>query len=594
MLQIQPNLTSTQLYNRLKLDLADQLRIVHESLAALGFQNKQKAVGDLMLKLAEDRFVLTVLGQFKRGKSTLLNAIAGREIFPTGVLPITSAITKLRYGELERIIIDRENALLPEEKPLSMLPQYVTETENPGNIKRVKVVNVEIPMPFLKNGFELVDTPGVGSATLANTETTYSYLPECDAVIFVISGEAPMTESEVNFIADIHDYTKRIFFVVNKIDLLTSQELNETLNYVEKKIREVTGIISPVIFPLSAQEGLQSRLTNNQTTYKQSGLQKFEEELASFLSNEKMLDFIGILCKKTLLMISDLCESQLKIDNGEVFTDEKSIDALSALNKAYKKIKLMHSSLSTNPNIDINQAVNSKRSAPENINTYGTEISIDFDLTPKAQGCPVCQHIAKVSSLFFAKWQYKLATSEDAQLHFAEDLGFCPAHTWQLVSITSTRGASIGFNKLAKAFELKLDDKKMDLENGNYIRNLIHDSKTCTVCKLVSHHESDYITKLAKELNQKEFWEKYNESQGVCLKHLGMLLDADLDQKTRALLVTHTMLHFTADAEDMRYYALKSDALLKQQLSNREKEAYLRTITRIAGGRDTVTPWNLD
>jgi GTPase Era involved in 16S rRNA processing len=153
-------------------------------------------------------------------------------------------------------------------------------------------------MPFLKNGFELVDTPGVGSATLANTETTYSYLPVCDAVIFVISGEAPMTESEVNFIADIHDYTKRIFFVVNKIDLLTSQELNETLNYVEKKIREVTGIISPVIFPLSAQEGLQSRLTNNQTTYKQSGLQKFEEELASFLSNEKMLDFIGILCKK--------------------------------------------------------------------------------------------------------------------------------------------------------------------------------------------------------------------------------------------------------------------------------------------------------
>lgn len=594
MLHIHPNLDKIQLYNRLKLDLADQIRIVGESLLVLGFEKKQKQILDLMVKLAEDRFMLTILGLFKRGKSTLLNAITGSEIFPTGVLPLTSSIAIVKYGPKERMVVDREGFSFPEEKQISLLSQFVTENGNPGNIKKVKSVSVEIPLPFLKYGFELVDTPGVGSAIIANTETTYKFLPECDAVIFVTSVDTPMVDSELNFLADINRHAKRIFFVVNKVDLLSEQELKEALAFICKKIGEVTGLDSPKIFPMSAQQGLQSRLINDESLYKSSGLKDFEEELATFLSDEKLMDFIGIICKKTLSLISDLCEEQLGVDVEQGYTNEKSKEALIALGKAFEKIKLMYHSINNDQNADFSDVVvKPKDTAPIDISFSKEELSIDFDLDISTRGCPICQYITKFASLFFAQWQFRLASNEDAQHQFANELGFCPVHTWQLVAMTSLRGASIGFNKLAQEMCLRIEDKNSNFSDGRYVRSLIHDYQNCNACKVIGQHELDYIVHLAAKLNQREFREKYEESQGACLKHLGMLLDCDLSQESREFLLSHTSHRFTSDADDMRSYALKSDTLLKQQQNSNEKDAYLRAIIRIVGDRNTVMPWKL-
>ncbi|MCL6591707.1 MAG: dynamin family protein [Firmicutes bacterium] len=65
------------------------------------------------------RFILAVLGQLKRGKSSLMNAIIGRELLPTGVLPLTSAITALRYGLVERLVVHREGLTFSKELPVS-------------------------------------------------------------------------------------------------------------------------------------------------------------------------------------------------------------------------------------------------------------------------------------------------------------------------------------------------------------------------------------------------------------------------------------------------------------------------------------------
>ena len=94
--EIKPDLEKLRAYTQTKLALADQLRIVREALTALGREKVEQQCGELVVKLAEDRFTLAVLGQFKRGKSSLMNAIIGRELLPTGVLPLTSAITVLK------------------------------------------------------------------------------------------------------------------------------------------------------------------------------------------------------------------------------------------------------------------------------------------------------------------------------------------------------------------------------------------------------------------------------------------------------------------------------------------------------------------
>ncbi len=103
-----------------------------------------------------------------------MNAIIGREILPTGVLPLTSAITKLKYGSAERLIINRDSQLFPKELPVSDLSEYITEKGNPNNQKKIKNAILELPVPFLRYGIEFVDTPGVGSVIAVNTATTYS------------------------------------------------------------------------------------------------------------------------------------------------------------------------------------------------------------------------------------------------------------------------------------------------------------------------------------------------------------------------------------------------------------------------------------
>ncbi len=185
-----------------------------------------------MAQLAEDRFTLAVVGQFKRGKSSLMNAIVGRNLLPTGVLPLTSAITVLKYGHRERLTILREGTLYPEEVPVSSLAEYVTEKGNPGNVKKVTRASLELPSQFLRRGLEFVDTPGIGSSIEANTATTYGFLPLSDAVLFVTSVDTPLARAETDFLKSIQEYVRKIFFVVNKIDLAVDGERQEILKFI--------------------------------------------------------------------------------------------------------------------------------------------------------------------------------------------------------------------------------------------------------------------------------------------------------------------------------------------------------------------------
>jgi hypothetical protein len=135
-------------YSKLKLELAGTLR------ALLRFAEQRKdemAVGDcrrLLARLAEDRFNLAVVGQFSRGKSSLMNAFLGAEKLPTGILPLTSVITTVAYGESERVLLQREGWTFPQEISLSHLPEYVTQQGNPGNEKRVTLAEIQLRRSF--------------------------------------------------------------------------------------------------------------------------------------------------------------------------------------------------------------------------------------------------------------------------------------------------------------------------------------------------------------------------------------------------------------------------------------------------------------
>jgi len=140
-------------YDRRKHELA---QIVREGLAAAReAKNDQleRALQEVSAKLAGDHFNLVVVGQFSRGKSTLMNAILGKSYLPSGIVPVTSVITAVSYGSRERVVLRQGNSILTLEIPIRELVNYVTEQANPGNRRGITIAEVQAPVEILRRGF---------------------------------------------------------------------------------------------------------------------------------------------------------------------------------------------------------------------------------------------------------------------------------------------------------------------------------------------------------------------------------------------------------------------------------------------------------
>ncbi len=235
-------------------------------------------------KLASNQLHLAVLGQMKRGKSSFINALMGAEILPTGVLPVTAVITEIKYGLApEAIILYSTGAR--EQVDLGTLADYITESGNPGNKKQVASVELAYPSPFLESGIIIIDTPGIGSTHAHNTRTTEGYLEQVDAGIVVLSVDPPITEVESHFIRNVKEEVPKLFFVLNKVDTVSADEVSHISRFLEEELSRLQ-IESPEIFRLSARRAMEG-LGKPPATAASSGIEIFEERLRTFLLEEK-------------------------------------------------------------------------------------------------------------------------------------------------------------------------------------------------------------------------------------------------------------------------------------------------------------------
>ena len=262
---------------------SDTLSSVVEEAAAIPCISAQPLAA-LRAKLADHAFNLVVAGEFKRGKSTVINALVGANLLPTGVVPLTSVVTLLRYGETPGTTVVFETGATRAVQ-LDTLADYVTERGNPKNAKGVREVAVTFPAQWLNGGIRLVDTPGIGSAHRHNTEVTYQYLPQADAVIFVASVEQPVSSIELDFLADIRRYAGKVFCLLNKTDYLNEAELAESVAFATQALREALGAPVPV-FPVSARLALRGRTENDPELFARSRFAEFDAAVRHFLLEE--------------------------------------------------------------------------------------------------------------------------------------------------------------------------------------------------------------------------------------------------------------------------------------------------------------------
>ncbi len=303
------------------LNTGKQLVIVMDS----AYEIYAQKLNELEQRLSEGRFHLAVLGQVKRGKSTLINALLGEEVLPSSVIPLTAIPTFIQYGpqrslkiryndDRPDIVLNRESTPIFKENDLSgftghlsenqwlkeHLMDFVTESNNPNNYKGVLQVEVTHPAPILRD-VVIIDTPGIGSTYRHNTEMTLNFLPQCDAALFVISADPPITEIELVFLKDIKHNVSKLFFVLNKVDYLTEAELAKALDFYKNVLIKDAGIdANTPIFAISARKGLQAKDSNDIQKWVESGLAKVSDYLITFLAHEKSLVLRDAIGRKAL------------------------------------------------------------------------------------------------------------------------------------------------------------------------------------------------------------------------------------------------------------------------------------------------------
>lgn len=193
----------------------------------------------LVDRLASQEFHIAFVGEFKRGKSTLVNALIGRPLLPTGVVPLTTVATEVHVGSPDTIVVFDDGRRLA--ISTDQIGDYATEIGNPSNVLGVSRLEVGVETTFGVPGLVLVDTPGVASVNDQNTAAAHDVLLDSDGAVVVLSADSPLSESEHRLLTELGRRRSKVFVVINKCDHLSSSEVEEVRAFVTPHLLRLLG-----------------------------------------------------------------------------------------------------------------------------------------------------------------------------------------------------------------------------------------------------------------------------------------------------------------------------------------------------------------
>lgn len=282
----------------------------------LDMEHCAQVLQQLRQKISSDTFKIMVMGNFKNGKSTFINALLGQEILPAYAVPTTAIINEIKYGEKPKAVLHFLNPLpekmydgIPEkalthmrrfkmkdvppiEMPVDEIEDFVVipmGMEHKEAIKQSPFEKVELfwPLDLLKDGVEIVDSPGLNENPV-RTQVTMEYLSKADAIIFVFSALAMGSAGEIAYIDDTLRKNgfgeQSLFCVVNRFDQLTSEREQQRL----RKFSD--NLLAPYtkhIYYTSAYKGLMGQMQSNPAMLEESKIPAVETALADYLANER-------------------------------------------------------------------------------------------------------------------------------------------------------------------------------------------------------------------------------------------------------------------------------------------------------------------
>lgn len=237
---------------------ADKLRSFLKQVApTLETYGKKSIVSEIdkAITTTEDSATVLFCGEFKRGKSSLVNAIIGTELCPTDIGIATSVVTTIKYGAVKKAVryygnlLENSDSLKSEEIEWEDIEKYTM-----GDVLEIDntiLVELSYPSPFLKNGITIIDTPGIGGLDPRHAILTHMALPKADVIVFVTDAGEPLTQSELEFYENkVLSCGKQNVVLVNKSDILTADTLATHVNNTKLQLAKLGG---PEVISVSAK-----------------------------------------------------------------------------------------------------------------------------------------------------------------------------------------------------------------------------------------------------------------------------------------------------------------------------------------------------
>ena len=402
-----------------------------------------------------------------------------------------------------------------------------------------------------------MDTPGLGSVVSENTATTLNFLPEADAIVFITSCDALLTQAELIYLRECRAQVRSLFVVVNKIDLAGAAEQKEILAFVEAKVREELNSPSQHVFAVSARNALEAKLSADGERLAQSGLPNLEDELIQYLTLRKQDDLLLGAC--------DRIESLLR---GSL---------LSGVERLLERLAEMQSAIVQESDLSAEAA--EARGRAHRKHSPGAVPLLRWS-------CAICDEIIHAVFEFLRIYQYDLSISEETQLAHARAGGFCPFHTWQYAQLASPQGVSSAYPHVLFRFSRELRDLAEFGTEGHpscdVVDQPIPPRGTCQACRIASEAEERALVNVAAAPSA-GIATKNLASRNFCLKHLhDLLLDLRHTEVGRFLLLRQSQ-NLARVGENLQRYALRFDGRRQDLTTDEELQAPYQSLAMLVG-----------
>jgi predicted GTPase len=293
---------------QLVLTLIQNLECLHRTAKTLDLSTRD--IENALVQVENQALSVVVVGEFKRGKSTFINALLGQDILPSDILPTTATINRVVFGSTPSVTIRFKDGR-DQSITIEQLANYVTKLTSDAEVisSRVQEALIHYPLHYCRNGVEIIDTPGLSDDDVM-TEVTLSVLRRTEVVIMVTSAISPFAESEGVFLTEtlLEQGIDHILFVVNGIDhFKRAEDTDRVLQSIRQRIKkhiydwanrqfgegsqEYNAYIKrmgiPRVYGLSSQQALQAKRTGDKFLLERSRFQEFETSLNRLLTEER-------------------------------------------------------------------------------------------------------------------------------------------------------------------------------------------------------------------------------------------------------------------------------------------------------------------